>query len=80
MFQNKEVLMSKYFIFLILITGCNSKSELQVGQCVQKPDEVHKWKVAHIKNEFLTLDSIGTEQKRQMQVRKSEGWIETSCN
>lgn len=70
--------MKKYIMLLFLI-ACNSPN-FKAGDCIQKPDEVYRWQVMKIENDFMHIESIGKTPSIQKQVPVSNAWMTSSCH
>lgn len=68
----------KILILLILIVACTSK-EIQVGQCIQKPDSPIIFKVVNLIGEEMTVTNETTKIEIAEIISKSDNWGIVNC-
>ena len=64
---------------LLVLASCNS-TNLKIGDCIQKPDEMTVWKITNKDDDNkASLIQTGIDQKVEKQTTLSSSWIITSC-
>lgn len=72
--------MIKTIFLLLILASCSNQAKFQTGDCIQKPDEVHKWKVLEKReNESLIEKHTDLGEKNQKRILNSNDWVITNC-